>query len=228
MISPNHEPSEFEHPEDITRLEELESRLRLLPLRDASNRLDGRLESLFSSSHSSRSAADDASSDRATLTVSTSDGNARRGIVLIATCLSSIVAVLTFAVVTSFSTSDKLTSSVASVRDAENRLVDEGDDSAGSIASIPRITKPSQSESSITSLLAVGSQIVESERAFARSLAVAWEQQTGATFHAMEHVRDRRFSECRRCHRHLSSAWHNEAAFQPDVAVCLNCHQVGG
>ena len=117
---------------------------------------------------------------------------------------------------------------MASVRDAKNRPVDVGDDSAGTTASIPRITKPSQSDSSITSLLAVGSQIVESERAFARSLAVAWEQQSGATFHAMEHVRDMRFSECRRCHRRLSSVWHNEAAFQPDVSVCLNCHQVGG
>ena len=228
MISPNHEPSEFEHPEDIARLEELESRLRLLPLRDASNRLDGRLESLFSSSHSSHSAADDANVSRATLAVSASDGNARRGIVLIATCLSSIVAVLTFAVVTSFSTSDESTSRMVSVRDAEKHPVNEGADSAGSIASIPGITKPSQSDSSIGSLLTVGSQIEESERAFARSLAVAWEQQTGATFHAMEHVGDLRFFECRRCHRRLSSVWHNEAAFQPDVSVCLNCHQVGG
>lgn len=225
MISPNHEPSEFEHPEDIARLEELESRLRMLPLRDASNRLDGRLETLFSSSHSSRSAGDDANVSRATLAVSASDGNARRGIVLIATCLSFIVAVLTFAVVTKFSTSDESTSRLVSVRDAEKHPVNEGDDSAGSI---PGITEPSQSDSSITSLLTLGSQIVESERAFARSLAVAWEQQTGATFHAMEHVRDMRFSECRRCHRRLSSVWHNEAVFQPDVSVCLNCHQVGG
>ena len=143
-----------------------------------------------------------------------------------ATCLSSIVALGTFAAVTSWSVPDGLTNSVASMDDEKTQGVTG--DSSSSVSSIPGTTKPLHSDSSITSLLAVGSQIVESERAFARSLAVAWEQQTGATFHAMEHVRDMRFSECRRCHRRLSSAWHNEAAYRPEVSVCLNCHQVGG
>ena len=225
MISPNHESSEFEHPEDISRLEDIELRLRMLPLRDASNGFDERMESLFATAPASERSQNE-THDRASLVSSSSNTTVRRGFVLMATCLSSIVALGTFAAVTSWSVPDGLTNSVASMDDEKTQGVTG--DSSSSVSSIPGTTKPLHSDSSITSLLAVGSQIVESERAFARSLAVAWEQQTGATFHAMEHVRDMRFSECRRCHRRLSSAWHNEAAYRPEVSVCLNCHQVGG
>ncbi|MFN9720345.1 MAG: hypothetical protein ACK58L_16735 [Planctomycetota bacterium] len=92
----------------------------------------------------------------------------------------------------------------------------------------PEIARSEQSDKLNMEFLPGSSQIVESERGFARSVAVAWEQQTGAMFEVASHVGDLRFSECCLFHRRLSSAWHHEWTFPPAISICLNCHRMGG
>jgi hypothetical protein len=84
------------------------------------------------------------------------------------------------------------------------------------------------SDSSTRGLGNVSSQIVESEMAFARSVAAVWERRLGLSFSTTDHFRDLRFSECRKCHRRLSSSSHSQPALSPEMSVCVDCHQVGG
>ncbi len=230
MTNPNLQSSEFEDSLNFDSFASLENQLRSLPLRSPSTEFDSRMESLF---HNETCAFHDANShsvataDRANghrgreaqSTVSASRFNGRSGFVLTSACVASVVAVLSL-VVAMFSGADHHNGVPA----VGLRNLEQKSDSS----LFPEIARSEQSELLTTALLTASSQIVETEREFARSLAVAWEQQTGAMFHVASHVRDLRFSECRQCHRRLSSAWHNEATFRPDVSVCLNCHRVGG
>lgn len=45
------------------------------------------------------------------------------------------------------------------------------------------------------------SQIAESDSRSPREAVVTWEQRTGQIFNVATHIRDRRFNECRECHR---------------------------
>lgn len=230
MTNPNLQSSEFEDSLDLDSFASLENQLRSLPLSGPSTSFDSRMESLFQnetcafndpSGHSVATVhrANGHWSREAQSTASASGFNGRSGFVLTSACVASVVVVLSL-VVAMFSGADHHNSAPA----VGLQMAKQQNDSS----LFPETARPKQSDLLTTALLTASSQIVETEREFARSLAVAWEQQTGAMFHVASHVRDLRFSECRQCHRRLSSAWHNEATFQPDVSVCLNCHRVGG